>query len=44
MYEQALNGKATEVRELWHVIDQLLDIGELKDYGCGTERLAINLA
>lgn len=44
MYEQAPNGDAPEVRELWHIIDQLLDIGEVKDYGCGTERLAINLA
>jgi len=43
-YEQAPNGDAPEVRELWHVIDQLLDIGDVNDYGRGTERLAINLA
>lgn len=44
MYEQAPNGNTPEVRELWHVIDQLLDIGLVRDHGCGTERLAINLA
>jgi len=43
-YEQAPNGDAPEVRELWYLIDQPLDIGDVKDYGRGTERLAINLA
>jgi len=44
LYEQAPNGNAPEVRELWHVIDQLLDIGELRNYDHGTGVLAINLA
>lgn len=43
MYEQAPNGNAPDVRELWHVIDQLIDIGEMRDYGRDTEMLAINL-
>lgn len=43
IYEQVPNGDAAEVRELWHVMDQLLDIGAAKDYGCGTGVLAINL-
>jgi len=43
IYEQAPNGNSAEVRELWHVIDQLLDIGAAKDYGRGTDVLAINL-
>lgn len=44
IYEQAPNGDAPEVRELWYVIDQLLDIGDVKDYRRSTERLTINLA
>ena len=43
MYEQTPNGNASDVRELWHVIDQLIDIGEMRDYGRGTGMLAINL-
>jgi|GEM_PF-3469394 len=43
IYQQAPNGNSAEVRELWHVIDQLLDIGEVRDYGHGTGILAINL-
>jgi len=43
IYEQVPNGNSAEVRELWHVIDHLLDIGAAKDYGHGTEVLAINL-
>jgi len=43
MYEQTPNGNASDVRELWHVIDQLIDIGEMRDYGRDTEMLAINL-
>jgi len=43
MYEQAPNGNDPAVRELWHVIDQLIDIGEMTDYGRGTDKLAINL-
>ena len=34
---------APYVRELWHVIDPLTEIGEAKDYGRRTELLAINL-
>ena len=44
VYEQAPNGNAPDVRELWHVIDQLIEIGDMKDYGRGTELLVINLA
>lgn len=43
IYEQMPDGNAANVRELWHVMDQLLDIGAAKDYGHGTEVLAINL-
>ncbi|MGO4703286.1 hypothetical protein [Dyella sp. 2RAB6] len=43
IYEQVPNGDAVEVRELWHVMDQLLDIGAATDYGRGTGVLAINL-
>ena len=43
VYEQAPNGNLVEVRELWHVIDHLLEIDEAKDYGHGTGTLAINL-
>jgi len=43
IYEQTPNGNSAEVRELCHVIDQLLDSGEVRDYGRGTGMLAINL-
>jgi len=42
-YEQVPNGDAANVRELWHLIDQLLDAGAAKDYSRDTEVLAINL-
>lgn len=43
MFEQEPNGNAADVRELWYVIDQLIDFGEMRGYGRDTEMMAINL-
>lgn len=43
IHERTPDGNAAAVRELWHMIDQLIDVGAMRDYGRGTEMLAINL-